>query len=88
MLIGIGGDILGFLIYAVAFMLLNDVSFRFFYQELFLKTDLFKAQIFTGSILLNIVLFYIFMRKRRDDINRGLIVVILFTVIAIVYYYE
>ncbi len=88
MLIGLGGNFLGFFLYGIAFMLINKVTFRFFYEKMFLATDLFKAQIFSGAILLNIILFYIFMKKRRDDINRGLIVIILFTVMALVYYYE
>lgn len=85
-LIGVVGNLAGFLGYATAFVLLNKVNYRFFVEKVFLEHDYFKSQIFTGSILLNVVLFYIFMRKDWNDLNRGLIVVILLTVIAIVYY--
>ena len=85
-LIGLVGDLLGFFVYTLVFVMLNNVSYRFFIEEVFLGTDLFKSQIFTGSILLNVVLFYIFMRKDLNDLNRGLIIVILFTVMAIVFY--
>ena len=88
MLIGVVGDIIGFLLYSTIFVLWKQVSYRFFIEEMLINTDLFRSQILTGAILLNVVLFYIFMRRKMDNINRGLIVVILFTVIAIVYYYE
>ena len=88
MFVGIVGDVVGFFLYATIFVLWKQVSYRFFVEEMFLGTDLFRSQILTGSILLNIVLFYVFMRKKQDDLNRGLIVVILLTIMPIVYYYE
>ena len=88
MLVGILGNLVGFFLFAGIVMFYHNVDFRVFYEVLYLGSDSFKSNIISGAILVNIVLFFIFMRKRKDELNRGLIVVILFTVMAIVYYYE
>ena len=69
-------------------MIYHNVDLRVFYEVLFLGSDRFKSNIISGAILVNIILFFIFMRKGKDELNLGLLVVILLTVIAIVYFYE
>ncbi len=86
-LIGILGNLLGFFIFGLGICLVQDVSFSFFYNNMFLDTDVFRSQVITGALLVNVILFYIFMRKGSDGINRGIIITILLSVIAIVYYY-
>jgi len=87
-LIGILGNLIGFFLFAAIVMFYHNVDFHIFYNVLYLGSDQFKANIISGAILVNIILFFIFMRKGKDELNRGLIVVVLFTVMAIVYYYE
>ena len=86
-LVGFLGNLLGFFIFGMAICLAQDVSFSFFYNNMFLDTDVFRSQVITGALLVNVILFYIFMRKGNDGINRGIIITILLSVIAIVYYY-
>ena len=87
-LIGILGNLVGFCLFAAFVMFYHNVDFHVFYNVLFLGSDQFKANIISGAILVNIILFFIFMRKGKDELNRGLIVIVLFTVMAIVYFYE
>jgi hypothetical protein len=87
LVIGMLGNVLGFFIFGLGICLAQDVSFSFFYNNMFLDTEVFRSQIITGALLVNVVLFYIFMKKGRDGINRGIIITILLSVMAIVYYY-
>ncbi len=87
LVIGLLGNVLGFFIFGLAISLAQDVSFSFFFNNMFLDTEVFRSQVITGSLLVNVVLFYIFMRKGHDGINRGIIITILLSVMAIVYYY-
>ncbi|NND94755.1 MAG: hypothetical protein HKN45_07790 [Flavobacteriales bacterium] len=87
-LIGIIGNVVGFFIFGLGIALTQDISFSYFLNKMFLETDIFRSQVLTGAILVNVVLFYLFMRKGHDGINRGIIITILLTVIAIVYYYK
>jgi hypothetical protein len=86
-LIGVLGNIVGFFIFGLGVCLTQDVSFSFFYNNMFLNTEVFRSQVITGALLVNVILFYFFMRKGFDGINRGIIITILLSVIAIVYYY-
>lgn len=85
--IGILGNLVGFLVYGLVLSQLKNVTFSYFYKNMFLGTDVFKSQIITGALLVNVLIFYIFMRKRMDELSRGILITILFSVIAIVYYY-
>lgn len=86
-IIGILGNIVGFVIFGMGITITQDVSFSYFLNNMFLNTDVFRSQVLTGALLVNVILFYIFMRRGKDGINRGIIITILFTVIAIIYYY-
>lgn len=86
-LLGFIGDIIGFVLYGLVFSWLKGVTFGFFYQKIFLETELFRSQILTGALIVNILMFYILMRRRLDDLNKGVLIAILLTVIGIVYYY-
>lgn len=86
--IGLIGNVIGFVLFGLAITLINDgVTFQYFCENMFLKTDVFKSQVLTGALLINVILFYIFMRRGSDGINRGIIITILLSVIGIVYFY-
>jgi uncharacterized membrane protein len=87
-LIGLAGNIIGFLIYGQVLCLLKGIEFNYFIKNMFLETELFRSQIITGSLLVNIIIFYFFMKQKRDSLARGMMIVILLTVIAIVCYYQ
>lgn len=85
-LLGFIGDVIGFVLYGLVFSWMNGVSFGYFYQNIFLDNEL-RSQILTGALIVNILMFYILMRRRMDDLNKGVLIAILLTVIGIVYYY-
>jgi len=86
-LIGAMGNVIGFLLYGLIITLNKGVTFRYFYENMFRDTDIFKSKIITGALLVNVILFYIFMRANKDELNRGILISILISVIAIVYFY-
>jgi CDP-diglyceride synthetase len=86
-LIGIAGLVLGFVFYGSFFSWMNGVDFNYFYNQVFLGTELFRSQIITGSLLVNVLFFFILMKRREDEMNRGLLITILLAVIAIVFYF-
>ena len=88
MLIGVIGDIVGFVIYGLIISGIQNVTFSYFYQNMFLGTDVFKSQIITGALLVNVLIFYIVMKQGRDELSRGILISILLSVIAIIYYYS
>ena len=88
MLLGLLGNILGFFIYGLALSLLQGVTFSYFYHNMFIGTDIFKSQIITGALLVNVILFYILMKKGNDSLSRGVVISILLSVIAIIYFYS
>ncbi|NND95445.1 MAG: hypothetical protein HKN45_11315 [Flavobacteriales bacterium] len=88
MLIGLIGDVVGFFIYGFILTQLKSVSFKYFYENMFLGTDIFKSQIITGALLVNVIIFYIFMKKGNDAISRGILISILISVIAIIYFFS
>lgn len=88
MLIGLIGDVVGFFIYGFILTQLKSVSFKYFYENMFLGTDIFKSQIITGALLVNVIIFYIFMKKGNDSISRGILISILISVIAIIYFFS
>lgn len=86
-LLGIAGNVLGFFIFGLILCWSKDIQFTYFIENMVIGTDIFRSQIITGSLLVNTILFYILMRRGQDDINRGVMVTILLTMIAFVYYF-
>jgi len=87
MLLGLLGDVIGLFAYGGILTLLKGISFQYFWNNMFLGTDVFKSQIITGALLVNVVMFYIFMKRGNDAMNRGILVSILLSVMAIIYFY-
>lgn len=87
MLLGLVGDVVGFFAYGGILTMIKGVSFSYFYNNMFLGTDVFKSQIITGALLVNVIIFYISMKKANDFISKGILISILISVIAIIYYY-
>ncbi len=88
MLAGLIGNVVGFLIYGLILSQVKKISFSYFYNNMFLGTDVFKSQIITGALLVNVLMFYVFMKQNKDALSRGILIAILLSVIAIIYYYS
>ena len=87
-LLGILGNVIGFVIYGLIFSAVNKVDFSMFYNTVFLKMESFRSEIITGSMLINVVLFYFLIKSKQDALNIGVIINILLSVIAIIYYFS
>lgn len=87
MLVGILGILVGFFLYAVVWSGMNDTSVRFFVEEIFLASNLFKDKIITISVLFNVLLFWICLRTEFFELGKGIMAILLLSVPLIIYFY-
>jgi hypothetical protein len=86
-LVGIVGAALGFLGFGFAWSAMNDTDFNYFYHDVFLNTGFYQDKIITVSILLDVLLFYLFMRINWLNICKGLLGVVIVSVPVVIYFY-
>lgn len=86
-LVGMLGGFLGFLIFGYVFALINDISFSEFYQGVFLGVQSFQSKIVTVSMLVDIILFFIFIRKNYFNFCKGLMAVLVLAVLVVLWLY-
>jgi hypothetical protein len=84
--IGMVGMVIGFLLLAIVWALLNKMSVSYFIEKIFLSTDLFKDKILTVSVLFNVFIFYISNRAEYYRTSRGILLAVLLVVPFIIYY--
>lgn len=87
MLFGALGLVVGFLLYWLFLYISGGIGLSYFWNNMFLGTDIFKSKIITGAIVMDCLLFYLFMRLGKDSYNFGMLFVIILAVIAAVYFY-
>lgn len=85
--VGILGAFVGFFLYAFMWAQMNDMSIRFFVDEIFFATDLFKDKIITISVLFDVLLFWLCLRTDFFELGKGIIAVLLLSVPLIIYFY-
>ncbi len=86
-LAGIAGAILGFLVFGLGFSWINDMTFAEFYRDVFLGVDNFQSRIVTFSMLIDVVLFFIFIRRNYQNFCRGLMAVLIVSVVVVAWLY-
>lgn len=86
LILGILGALLGFALFGIAWSYFNDVSFRYFYKDVF-QNSFFTDKIITVSILVDVLLFFLFMRMNWYNISKGLLAVVICAVPVVIYYY-
>ena len=85
--LGVLGAIVGFFGYAILWSLMNETDVSYFVNEVFLASDIFKDKIITISVLFNVILFWICLRKEYYELGKGVIAVLLVSVPIIIYFY-
>jgi hypothetical protein len=85
--LGLLGAILGFVIFGLIFALKEDMTFYEFYRDVFLGVANFQSRIISFSVLLDIVMFYIFIRKDYQQMCKGIMAVLVLAVIAVAILY-
>ena len=83
---GIIGTVVGFFLLAWIWAVVNKMSVRYFIDEIFIGSDLFKDKILTVSVLLNVVTFYFANRRGYYAMAKGLLAAVLLVVPFIIYF--
>jgi hypothetical protein len=84
---GILGACLGFLIFGMFIAAVQDVSFGRFIETLVEGTDTFHDKLVTVSILIDVVIFFIMIRKEYYEFCKGILAVVIVSVPVAVYLY-
>ena len=87
MVAGILGALVGFGLFGLGFSIVNDITFSAFITDVFLRVQDFQSRIVTISMLIDVVLFFIFIRKNYQQFCRGLIAILVLSVVAVTWLY-
>jgi hypothetical protein len=82
---GLLGTCVGLSILTVWWCTVNDMPYRFFVEDVFLRGQLYQDSILTLSILFNVLVFYILLRFNRLQWARGVLLVVLISVPVVVW---
>ena len=80
---GLGGALVGFLLFATGFVIFTGESFSEFWNDWFMAIPDWQSRIVTFSVLLDVVLFYAFVRKDMYKFSKGVMLVLVLAVIAV-----
>lgn len=86
-LIGLLGALIGFLLFTFGWTLIYDSDFKYFIEEVFLGSGIFRDKIITVSVLFDVLLFAIFMRMNWYEMCKGILAVVIVSVPVIIYFY-
>lgn len=84
---GIFGALLGFVIFGIGFSLKNGISFSSYISDIFFGISDFQSRIVTFSMLIDVVLFFIFIRMNYQEFCKGLLAVLVLSVMAVAWLY-
>lgn len=86
--LGLIGAALGFLMFGIVWAMGTEHSFTFYIRDVFFGiTSMFQDKIVTISILVDVVLFYIFIRLGWYNLCKGLLAVVILSVPVALYLY-
>ena len=84
---GILGACFGFLIFGMFIAAVQDVTFGRFIETLVEVTDTFHDKLVTVSILIDVLIFFIMIRKEYYEFCKGILAVVIVSVPVAVYLY-
>lgn len=84
---GLLGAVVGFLLFGYGFAWKNDMTFSAFLEDVFFGVSDFQSRIVTFSMLIDVVLFFIFIRKNYQEFCKGLLAVLVISVIVVAWLY-
>jgi hypothetical protein len=87
MVAGLLGALLGFVIFGLGFAYINHITFSEFYHGIFLGVQDFQSRIVTFSMLIDVILFFLFIQKDYQQFCKGIIAVLVLAVIAVAWLY-
>ena len=88
MALGVIGAGLGFILFGLVFTLGTSTNLATFFNDLaYGITAMYQDKVVTVSILVDVVLFYYFIRKEWFLISRGILYVVICSVPVALYFY-
>lgn len=87
LVVGVVGFVLGFVLLGLIWSTVQDASFSFFYNEAFIKAPMYKVKILSASSILNVVLFGIGFQKEYYNLCKGIMGILILTLLGIVIFY-
>ncbi len=86
---GIIGALIGFCIFGLGFSWYNEILFSEFVFDVFLGSALqdFQSRIISFSMLADVVLFFLLLRRGYEEFCKGLIIVLVLSVAVIAWLY-
>lgn len=87
MIAGVLGSALGFLLFGIGFALFNHISCGAFITDIFLKVEDFQSRIVSFSMLVDVILFFVFIRKNYQQFCRGLMAILVLSVAVVAWLY-
>ena len=85
--VGVAGALFGFLIFAAGFSLFNHISIREFITDIFLGVQDFQSRIITFSMLADVVLFFVLLKKNYLNLCKGIMAVMVISVAVVAMLY-
>lgn len=86
-ILGIIGAFAGFFLFGIGFSIKEEMTFSEFYRDVFLGVDNFQSRIVSFSMLVDVILFYIFMRKDYQELCKGIMAVLILSVAVVAWLY-
>lgn len=83
---GIVGIFAGFFLLAIVWSIANKMSVKYFIDEIFIASPLFKDKIITVSVLFNVLLFFVSNKLGYFRISKGILAIVLLAVPIIIYF--
>ncbi len=83
LLVGLLGALIGFLLFAVGFVIFTGETYAQFWYNWFLAIPDWQSRIVTFSVLVDVVLFYIFVRHDMYKFSKGVMLVLVLAVLAV-----
>ena len=83
--VGVASALLGYLVLGTLWGAIQGESLRFFHEEMFLRSPLFKDRILSVCTLCIVPAFHLAYKRRMDRFARGTLLVMIAIVMAIVW---
>ncbi len=86
---GLVAAVIGFCVFGLGFSLYNEIFFSEFVKDIFLGSALqdFQSRIISFSMLADVVLFFLLIRRGYEEFCKGIIVVLVISVAIIAWLY-
>lgn len=85
LVVGFLGTAFGSFVLASWWCAANDSSLLYFYDTVFLQSQLYKDSILTVSVLFNVGIFWLALRAGLERLARGIMIIILLSVPTIIW---